>query len=256
MTWNEFNILHEKYSNRSAKIFRLAIIRHFNKMLEAAQMNGFQNLDQILLRVDADDIRTAFKKTYEGAGVDMAFKSYDEMRAGKKARQYIDTDGGRKKVRDEWIRQIEGIILDETIPAQGAVLTTSKEIFVDFVDEALQEGMTTAEIAKGLRKRFREIAPWRSFNIARTETLSAMNFGSEMGAQETGYQYKRTWLASLDGRERKSHAAVHGTTDTNGVWVVEQPTGGSPDFMRFPGDPRASAANRVNCRCTITRELI
>lgn len=254
MTWREFNRIHERYSKRAAKIFRIGLMRHFEKMLEAAKDNGFRDLSLVITRADSSDINKAFINVYQGTGIDAAFGTFDDMT--KKSRQFIDTDNGKKNVRSKWLKELEGIALDETIPARGAVLTTSQEIFVDFVDDALSKGASLTDVAKGLRMKFNEIMPWRSFNIARTEVLSAYNFGSEIGAQETGFQFKRTWLASVDGRERASHRAVSGTPAINGGWIVEQPSGGMPDFMRFPGDPRASAANRVNCRCTVIREVI
>jgi len=248
MTWDEFNKLHENESSKAVKVFRIAIMRHFEKMLEAAQDNNFNNLDLVLNRVSSEDIKKAFIKIYQTSGLKAGFIAYDEMTGQKKkARMYA----GDTNVRNNWLSLLEGIALDETIPASGAILTTSQEIFIKFVDAAISEGKTLAQISAGLRNKFKELLPWRSWNIARTETLSALNYGSEIGAEQTGFNYKKTWVATLDGRERQAHRNATGqTVDRFSSFIV----GG--EIMKFPGDPSASPENRVNCRCTVTREVI
>lgn len=251
MTWNEFNRLHERYSNSASKIFRIGITRHFEKMLEAAKDNNFSNLDLVITRVDHSDIVNSFTKVYQNAGIIMAFNQFDELEGKKAARRYVVIDGERIDIRAEWLRLLEGIVLDQTIPAMGAVMTTSQELFTEFVERGIAEGMTTSEIAKGLRQRWNELLPWRSFNIARTETLSAMNYGGEIGAQATGVNYKKTWLTAMDGRERKAHGMANGqsVSGREKFWI-------DGEYMKFPGDPSASPGNRVNCRCTVVREVI
>lgn len=247
MTWDEFNILHERYSAKASKTFRKAILRHFEKMLEAAQDNNFLNLDMVITRVDHSDIDKAFVRTYQEAGLPLAFNTFDELSKQKKARKFA----GEDEVRENWLRELEGIALDETIPARGAILTTSQKIFIDFVDKGIQEGQTLAQISHGLRDKFQELLPWRSWNIARTETLSALNYGGEIGAMQTGYPYKKTWLTAIDGRERGEHRIANGqTVESYQNFYV----GG--EMLRFPGDPNASPENRVNCRCVVTREIV
>lgn len=250
MTWEQFNREHERQSKKNERTFRIAIMRHFEKMLEAAEMNNFVNVEQVVSRVDHKDIDNAFIKAYQFSGTTQGFTVYDEMTGGKKARRRMTGD---EDVLGRWLVMLEGIALDETIPARGAILTTSQEIFTKFVNEGIGEGMTVDQIAAGLRNRFEELLPWRSVNIARTETLSAMNYGGEIGAEQTGYRYMKRWLASLDGRERDAHKEAH---------LFHPPIQSHQSFfvggemLKFPGDPAASAENRVNCRCTITREII
>lgn len=66
--------------------------------------------------------------------------------------------------------------------------------------------------------------------------------------QQQGYKFKR-WNTIMDGRERKTHAAVNGTTVP-----INQPfyVGGYP--MMFPRDDSGGAPTKeiINCRCTIS----
>ena len=248
--WATFNRMHEKSAKKAAPVFGKALMRHFAKMLEAAIQNGFQNLDNVITRVDQSDITKAFILVYQGAGLPMAYLQFDGL-VGKKRRRFVEMpDGTKVDVFEKWKQMLTGIVLDETIPARNAILTTSQEIFKKFVTGALEEGQTVTDIATGLRERFTDLQPWRSFNIARTETLSAMNYGGEIGAAETGLEYRKTWLSAMDNRTRPEHMSVDGPIAEHESFNV----GG--EMLRFPGDPAASVYNRVNCRCTVIREVV
>lgn len=124
----------------------------------------------------------------------------------------------------------------------------------------------TAELALGtaggesfdlLRDRVQgvfESSDVRARRIARTEVISAAN-----GAQHevagavagSGEVMTKTWLATFDRRTRPSHADAAGQTV-----AFDQPfvVGGAE--LEYPGDPSGPAEEVVNCRCTITYEVV
>lgn len=239
----------DKYARWARSIFARALWRHFEKMLEAAEINNYEYLPVVITRVDNSDIIDAYLKVFRKVGIIEAFKAYDELiPLGQKARRYA----GEIDVLSGWITELEGIVLDQFIPAIGAVLTTSQEIFITEVNTwLLTEGGNLQNVADALRKRFGSLQGWRSWNIARTEVLSAMNFGSEMGARQTGYEFKKTWLQIQRKGLRDIHKPLHGTSVLNNESFFAD-----GEYLRFPGDPNGSAKNRVNCRCTVVRELL
>lgn len=244
---DEFQRLFERYSKQARTLFGKAIMQHFEQMLLAAQMNGFRNIEEVITRVDSTVLRKAFIKVYDTIGRRMAKKTYRELLSQKSV--FPGT------ADEAWTNALNGIVLYETIPSNGIILTTSQRIFKEFVDDALMQGLPIEDIVKGLRAKFKDVLPWRAWNIARTETISAMNYGAEIGAEQTGLNIKKVWLAYLDSRTRDGHRMAHGqVADEAGNFRVEGTEG--TDIMRFPGDPRASAGNRINCRCTLTREVI
>lgn len=96
---------------------------------------------------------------------------------------------------------------------------------------------------------------FRGEAIARTESINALRAGRREGnlqILDTGKvgndQIERTWDTTLDGRERKDHAAMNGEKVMGMFtpWVL-------PDESRlmFPGDTSlgAGADQVVNCRC-------
>jgi hypothetical protein len=98
---------------------------------------------------------------------------------------------------------------------------------------------------------------YRAEVIGRTEALRAAHQGSEemyTQAFESGDldpdAVTRTWLTARDGRVRDTHSAIGGQERGVGeTWS----SGGSE--LRFPGDPNASAAETVQCRCVLTTRM-
>ncbi|MEZ0073605.1 phage minor head protein [Planotetraspora sp. GP83] len=128
----------------------------------------------------------------------------------------------------------------------------------DAARRALADGMAAGEGADQLRKRLQrtfaedgvELGDTRAERIARTETAAAWNRAALDGVNamppEVRPTYK-TWLATMDTRTRPDHWAADGQTV-----LVAAPFLVDGEPLMHPGDPIASPANLVNCRCTVT----
>ena len=98
----------------------------------------------------------------------------------------------------------------------------------------------------------------RAETIGRTEGLSVMNEARheamDQVIDQAGFErdtVRRTWNATQDSRTRDSHLAMDGQT----VGMDEPFVTPSGEELMFPGDPDASAKERINCRCTVTLEF-
>jgi len=78
--------------------------------------------------------------------------------------------------------------------------------------------------------------------IARTEVHNATQFGTMQGYKQAGLNTK-IWVAVVDGSTRESHAGVDGEERP-----IDRPFSNG---LMFPGDPRGSAEEVINCRCVI-----
>jgi len=120
-------------------------------------------------------------------------------------------------------------------------------------DELIQ-GMQLGESIPQLSLRVKEVlgtTDTRARTIARTEVIGASNAGAYQQLLLLGPNapQRKVWLSTHDSRTRVSHRAADGqVVDFFGDFRV----GG--EKLSYPGDPDASAANRVNCRCTVTWE--
>lgn len=99
----------------------------------------------------------------------------------------------------------------------------------------------------------------RARKVARTEVAGAANMGAYTQVLASGLAGTKTWQDLSDDRTRTSHQHIGGTslpvrTDFSvEMWRGNELVG--HEDMSIPGDPRASAGNVVDCRCTPVYEL-
>lgn len=101
----------------------------------------------------------------------------------------------------------------------------------------------------------------RSENIARTESMTMINAGNQKyweqivkaGALEER-QIRRDWKHSHDSKVRSAHLGIP-ALNKDGRGLTE-PFRSALGLIRYPGDPQASAGNRINCRCYVFIRII
>jgi uncharacterized protein with gpF-like domain len=93
--------------------------------------------------------------------------------------------------------------------------------------------------------------------IARTEIVGDLNGATLEGWRQSGVVSGKTWLSALDDRTRTpdngdefDHVNAHGET----VGLDEDFTN-SGEAIAYPGADGGSAANVINCRCSMKAEL-
>lgn len=116
---------------------------------------------------------------------------------------------------------------------------------------SLTEGMAAGEPVEDLAARLEhelDVSEVRAVTIARTEVVGAANAGSMDAVRILGGEgpTHKQWLATLGPRTRDSHAEADGQV----VPVGDTFTVGG-ESLDYPGDPAGSAAEVVNCRCTV-----
>ena len=125
--------------------------------------------------------------------------------------------------------------------------TTKKDILKQ-LSEAEKNGEGIPQMKNRIKGLFEETYKNRATTVARTEVTSANNKAGLEAAKQANMGHK-IWICSLDERTREAHAeADRQTVKINEPFIV-----GGEELM-FPGDPRGSAWNIVNCRCTQTYE--
>lgn len=88
---------------------------------------------------------------------------------------------------------------------------------------------------------------YRGEVIVRTEVgriAQTSNYQTLLRLQNLEGGFAKEWSAVFDGRTRPAHAAANGQ-----VQPVTKPFRVGGEALLYPHDPRASAANTVNCRC-------
>jgi len=115
------------------------------------------------------------------------------------------------------------------------------------------EPLTAGQIERFTAAYRRRFVAFHAQTIARTTALESLKLGQQLAVQQAAdaglvdpSRMVKTWITTMDGRERPEHAAMNGTTQPyNQPWDV--PGEGLQDY---PGQ------NSWNCRCSETYRLL
>lgn len=156
-------------------------------------------------------------------------------------------------------------ILAEFIEQFGAqkvtqIVNATREQIMRIIAIGSKEGLGIQAIAKRLREAVPMLSGIRARVIARTETHTAGMFASQSVAKSSRFPLEKRWVAVEDHRTRDfgegdgivdeySHRAMDGVTVALDEPFMVPKKDGSKEAMMFPGDPRGSAGNTINCRC-------
>jgi SPP1 gp7 family putative phage head morphogenesis protein len=88
---------------------------------------------------------------------------------------------------------------------------------------------------------------FRIYQTETTRTNNAANMDSMNKASDAGLQLEKEWVATLDDRTRNSHQKLDGETRP-----LDQPFSNG---LMHPGDPSGTAAEVINCRCTMITKV-
>lgn len=213
-----------------------ALNAQYRPVLNYAQEYG---MTAALLSVDAlvlpEPVAKVIRRIYIGEG----------QRAARNEYTWLNQLYGREfkdfPLFDNWLE-----ILGQFFGTFGAeaivrVTQTTKDTIKELLNEAIAGQWTMPELRdriigiEGIGRR-------RANVIARTEVISALNFGSNAAAQKAPILFIKEWLSTLDKRTRRTHVQLNGEQQELNVPFSN---GG-----QYPGDPTLSAKERIQCRCT------
>ena len=131
----------------------------------------------------------------------------------------------------------------------------TRRLINDAIREGQSNGESIDEIAERIRRTYDQMSQVRSRRIASTTTTAAFEAGQQTAFEEAGMTGSM-WLSQRDSRVRgRQQDAGHWEADGQMVRLGETfqvaPGAGRPkEALRYPGDPRGSKGNVINCRCT------
>ena len=233
---------------RHTAAVRVALLRQGEQaalLLEQfSSLPGAAGIGVIAARISGQYLTAPLEALYLAAGLPEARNEYEHLTGGPRKAE------APPGVLTGWAARLRRFISTEGAAAVRGITERTRAIVRDVLTESAAAGHGISTAAARLRARVAELAPARARAIARTELVSASNFGSLLGAQATGLNLDKRWLSTPGARTRLSHSNASGqTVAMDGFFTV----GGEP--CRYPGDPRLSAGERANCRCAITYVL-
>jgi hypothetical protein len=138
-------------------------------------------------------------------------------------------------------------IASEGLKKAVEISQTTREGIAKLLGEGVEKGLSIPNMVKSIRKEYSDFSKYRATRIARTEVISASNFGADAGAISTGLDLDKEWLATPGLRTRPAHQAAN-----KQVRHMSESFSVAGEKLKWPGDRSlgASASNIINCRCT------
>ena len=226
------------YEPRYVRRLTRALLEHAAPALAAAEHGAAPVVCAAL--VQAAPLKAALDELYQRVGVAFAKAEYRRLTSRSKAFAPVSLIEG-------WGKRLRHFLQTEAPLRLRGMVDTTRQLIADTLTSAAAQGLGSAEAARLLRAKVTELTPGRALLIARTEIVAASSYGSLLGAEATGVDLLKVWLATSDGRTRESHRAANGqAVELSALFTV----GGYP--AKYPGDPMLPGAEVVNCRCCIT----
>lgn len=238
----------EAYENRLTKsektqirIFRKYYNDNYNKAIDKFSL-GQINPELIMNVISMTDL---YKQMYLDIGIKQGkwyatnFDKY--LKKGVDFRQFLDYWNQAFAKKGEEMAGIRVV----------SVIATARKVFQQTIQKLMADETFMAEGAEAqariLKRKFKEVSEYQAVRIVRTESALAANFATQETARQIfpGSQMKKEWIAGSDSRVRFDHALADGQiVNFNSDFLV----GG--EYLAYPGDPRGSAFNVINCRCS------
>ena len=207
--------------------------------LSQNQVNGFDSLFSL------KDLNNIYLSTYVNIGMRFA-----EWYAKNHETLLIKVD--TSIYRDNWERRFANtanqVAGERIVSVQGTARETLNKILKKYMADPEFMALNEREGQRILRSKFKQISKYQAQRIIRTEATNAANSGTLQSATDIfgKEQLQKKWISGIDERTRSAHAIANGQiVDFNKKFNV----GGQ--MLNHAGDPAGSAANVVNCRCTV-----
>jgi len=232
-----------------------AVVRRALKQYSADFANdlkhctSLQQMQQVASKqVRSNDIEKAIRQIYAPVGKYFGEQTYKELKPAQKRLGSATINGLTTPItEDYWFAWVEKMLKGSLGQRITWITGTTRESFIKAVDsigyDGFEKGKSIDVIASEIMKELRITELYRAERIARTEVISASNMSSQAGAQATGLELNKEWIAYLDENTRESHAALNGSV----VDMNEQFSNG----LDVPGDASGDAEEVINCRCTV-----
>jgi hypothetical protein len=187
-------------------------------------------------QIDPTPVHNTLKQMYKAIIIQEANRMFDELKVKRAS----------LGVNEIWVEEVKKY-LDKYLLDKSVLPITeySRKVILEALRKGIDEGLGTEEIVR-LLKGLEDVNKIRAMRIVRTESLRAANFGHMLGANDSEYLYVKEWIAVDDARTRRTHR--HGSGVDGEKVDFEQPFSNG---LLYPGDPAGSAAEVVNCRCSV-----
>lgn len=242
MAWKTIDRKRASYIKHAKTQFSRALKAQANEYLRQVKDNGLSDE----YTISSEPLQKAMRNVYKRVMTQFARDTYNDL---------IEE---AKKTQTNWQATVDRWFDGNVIDLSDLMTDTTARSVRDIARDAIVEGKSIREFQNDLMASY-SVSERRAELIGRTEIIRASNAGSLLGAQETGFPMKKYWLATRDNRTRGLNPKDiydHYSMDENNGIPLDQAFNVSGEQLQHPGDRAGSPGNTINCRCTLTYEVI
>jgi hypothetical protein len=234
----------ETLRNRYEKAFNAPVKKVIKQQLSSFTSDLLQyGKDQAIANMNLElwnkSLTPVINKLYVEAGLAKASQTLSELRRLPKVQSKRTSFG----YNAEWTQEILNYFMESLFNKVVLPISdTTKEYILKVISKGIDEGWSIQRMTEEIERE--DYLDGRVRRILRTESNRAINYGNELAADKFEYKTQKRWVAVHDIRTRHAHLSADGqTVNQDGSFDV----GG--EQLEFPGDPKGSGANTINCRC-------
>ena len=194
---------------------------------------------------------------------DSYVKVYSEVgtKHGKRVGVQINKQINQKNFTvDGFLNEFQKTLIKFLVTNEGSRITSVRQSYIKYLTQimskGIEEGKTISVIATDMKKliKSRNFYRWQALRIARTETTAASNYAATVSSSVSGVLMDKVWVSALDARTRQPPDSKFDHYDMNQIRVpLDKPFNVSGEKLMFPGDPKGSGGNVINCRCSVAQ---
>lgn len=248
---SKWHVYQRGYERRAYTIFRRSLSTTVNNIpFDNLSYENYQAV--ITLNIRQQDIEAAYIEVYTQIGL------LHGNRVGRSINQELK-DYSRPLFNEEFQRNIIEWIRENLGERIVSVTETLAKKIMMLVEEALGENFTIEQMQKYVRDNIgkKVLTRYEVLRIARTEVTSAANRGAIVSGETSGIVLVKEWISSQNDRTRRKPRDEFDHFHMNGKQVEQYENfimtsrEGTVNEMQYPGDPKGSASNTIQCRCTV-----
>jgi len=255
--------INRKFEGRWQRPFEKIFQSKATATAQRVKAEGVQEAINYLYRNPAIPLlEPNLKRLHREVGITHAKRVWDDLNDEPKVKKNILSliwvkRSGRLGYNEEWIQFINDYLERDYISKAVLQITqNNRDKLVAVMMQGVRDGMGSDEI-------YRLLQDWTAkryiaARVVRTEINRGANVGTMAGASTFKFEQQKEWIAAKDNRTRGN--PVNGVKDHANHWSLDGTKidfeeafidSRNGDHLMFPGDPQASAASVINCRCTV-----
>lgn len=239
---NEWITFHHAQEVRSAKVFYKALQAQVKPVITHVENYGGITPEIIDMLVSKAPIEAAYKTVWVSVG---------SLSAGWNMKRINSLGRSIKALpsffSEQWRKLMELFYTNESAQLVSDVTETTRERIRQILNDADKQNLTISERADYITEQLSDpdFNRGRSLVIGRTESTRAANKGASIGNASADYETIKEWLSVRDKNTRHTHIIADGQVVNN-----DEDFEVGSELAQYPGDPRLSGKESIQCRCT------